>query len=304
MANKGNIGYVLLRALTRALAALPLSFHRRAGRFIGKVAGNVVRYRRDLVMLNLSRAFPEKKCDEIKAIMKRFYLHFGKLFAEAIWFGGVGTSDKLRKSGIVTVKNPELIGKYYDSGMSVVVMSSHAGNWELYGGIRSYADPEIFKFSEENVCVLYRKMSSPTWDRFMKTNRCAHVMDKENFDGIVESFEIFRYAITNRHKQKLYIFNSDQYPYTANSYIPIKFMGQDTWSMDGGPILAHKFGMAIVFLSYKENEDGSYIMEFKPLSEDASKEESTEILKRYYRMLEEELREQPWNYLWTHNRWK
>ncbi len=285
------------------MAALPLSFHRKMAKALGRFCGRCLRYRRDSVMVNLSRCFPEKNYDELISICDKFYHHFAKIFCEAIWFGG-RNAGSLRKSGIVTIKNPEYIGALHKAGRSVLVVSSHTGNWELYGGIESYCGHGELGFNENDVCVVYKKLTSPAMDRFMKANRCAALKDKEHYEGLLESFDVLRYAITHRHDQKLYIFNSDQYPYTAKARIPIEFMGQPTWAMDGATNLAHKLGMALVYLSYTENEDGNYTMEFKEISEDASREDSHDLLLRYYGMIEESLRKQEWNYLWTHRRWK
>jgi len=41
-----------------------------------------------------------------------------------------------------------------------------------------------------------------------------------------------------------------------------------------------------------------------PIAENASESTVSDIMTQYYKLLEEDLREQPWNYLWTHKRWK
>ena len=48
---------------------------------------------------------------------------------------------------------------------------------------------------------------------------------------------------------------------------------------------------------------GGYDIEYIPICEDASKMSVEEMIDRYYKLLEEDLRIQPFNYLWTHNRW-
>ena len=82
------------------------------------------------------------------------------------------------------------------------------------------------------------------------------------------------------------------------------FMGQPTKSMDGAVALARKLGMSVVYLGMKCREDGGYTVSFSLIAEDASAMTAREMLDEYYRLLEKDLREQPWNYLWTHKRWK
>ena len=50
-----------MKWLVRALGALPLGFHYACSGFFTWILKDVMRYRRDVVMTNLSRSFPEKK---------------------------------------------------------------------------------------------------------------------------------------------------------------------------------------------------------------------------------------------------
>lgn len=304
MDKTGKIGSALLYGLTRPLAMLPLSFHRACGRFIGRLAGKLVAYRRDIVMTNLSRCFPEMRYDELIRNCNRFYTHFGKIFTEAVWFGGCTDPRRLIRSRIVSLSNPEVVNRLYSLGKSVVVLTSHCGNWELYGGIVSYPDPGTLAYPENDICVVYRRQASAVWDRFLSRNRIAPVVDKEHYDGRVESFSIMRYVLSHKDRRQMYIFLNDQYPYTAKSKVAVRFMNQDTWAMDAAEHLARRLGMAVVYLSYRENEDGNYTMNFIPMCDDASGLPEGEVLHRYFALLEQDLRDQPWNYLWTHRRWK
>ena len=304
MDNRGKIGSALLYGLTRPLAMLPLGFHRACGRALGRLAGKVLRYRRDVVMTNLARSFPDKKYDELKDICNRFYAHFGKVFTEAIWFGGCTDPRRLVRSGIVRMSNPETVNRFHKAGKSVVVLTSHSGNWELYGGIKNYPYPKQLDFPERDVCVVYRQQASPAFDRFLSRNRIAPVIDKKNYDGRVESFRALQYIFRHRDRSQMYIFINDQYPYTSKSKVPVRFMNQDTWAMDAAENLARHLGYAVVYLSTKEEDDGNYTMSFTPVCDDASQLPEGAILRKYFDLLEEDLREQPWNYLWTHKRWK
>lgn len=305
MAEKGKIGANIIHILTRPLAILPLGFHRACGRFIGWLAGDVVGYRRDVVITNLSRSFPEKSYDEISAICKRFYRHFGKIFTEAIWFGGHAKPKNLHDSHIVEIKDVDVLNELYDKGKSVFVMASHNGNWELYGGYVSYCYEKPLKYSENDVCVIYRQMSSKAFERFMCRNRISPITDKEHFDGLVETSLALRYVLKHRQDRKLYNFITDQYPYSDSSKVYIEnFLHRPTYSMDGAPALAHKLGMAVVYLNMAEKEDGNYEISLTQICEDASQMSVAEILNQYYKLLEEDIKAQPWNYLWTHKRWK
>lgn len=66
----------------RVFALLPLKFHYFVGRCIAWIVAVPMHYRRDVVMINIARSFPEKKYGELVQMAKNFYRHFGDIVAE------------------------------------------------------------------------------------------------------------------------------------------------------------------------------------------------------------------------------
>lgn len=295
------------RAITefflRLLALLPLKVHYALARAVSWFAEKVIRYRVSDVLINLGRSFPEKDYSEIKTIKHRFYKHFGRLVAEAVWFGGC-SAKRLRRARIVSFEGLDKLTELYQSSPSVMVLMSHAGNWELYGGFESYFDsPQIF--DESNVCIVYLQQSSKMWDEIMRHGRLAPMKDPAAFEGYLEARKVLRYALEHRSEKKVYNFIIDQYPYFAKKdQLHVRFMNQDTVTMTGAADLAHKLGMSVCYMSAREREEGGYVFEYIPICSDASAMSSAEIMTCYYSLLEEDLQDQPWNYLWSHRRWK
>ncbi len=306
MSNRtGKIGGTILRGLIRPFSLLPLGVHRACGRAVGRFLGNILRYRRDVVMINLAKSFPEKKYDELMAIRRRFYEHLGTVACEAVWFGGCTSPERLRRSHIAEIENTSLLNRYYDEGKSVFVMYSHSGNWELIGGYVSYAYAEPMKFSEKDICVVYRRLASPAWNHFIGENRKAPLDDRKHYEGMIESYSALRYILRHRNERKMYNFIADQFPYTSSSCVDVgTFLSQHTLSMDGAAAMARKLAMPLLYMGMTLKEDGNYRIYYRTIAEDASQFSVRELLTRYYSMLEEDIRLQPWNYLWTHKRWK
>lgn len=299
-----RLGTYLLSGFLRLLGLLPLKVHYAFGAFLSFLAEKVVRYRRSDVMINLSRSFPEKKYGELKKISHSFYRHFGDLLAEAVWFGGCRNPERLKKSGIVRILNPEVLNDYYEKSPSVMVMYSHCGNWELFGGIGSYSDIPLCA-NADNLCVVYKRLSSKVWDIVMKENRCAPIGGGKNFNGYVESSDIVRYAFSHKDEKRLFNMNTDQSPYyNSGANVDIVFMHQKTKTMTGAAALASKFHMAVLYQNMRPLSRGHYVMEFTPICPDASQMSPESIMKRYYELLEKDINNTPENYLWTHRRWK
>lgn len=290
----------------RGLAALPLGFHYACSGFMAWLLGDVIRYRRDVVMTNLSRSFPGMKYKELKSVAKKFYAHLGEIFAEAIWFGGCRNPERLRKKELATVVNPEELYEAYRNRPSVMVMDSHAGNWELLGGfcVYDHAFEENRPYGVNDVVVVYKPLNNKTWDEIMRVNRCAPVL-RDDFKGCVSSGEVLRHALSRRDEKKVYVFPNDQYPYKmAKVKDPVRFMNQDTKAMEAGAALAHKMGMAVFYMNMRPVSKGHYEIRYTKICDDASMMAPHDINQEFYRLLERDLGETPWNYLWSHKRWK
>ena len=299
-----KLGVFLLKVPLRLLGLLPLRVHYALGRFVAWLAEDVVRYRRDVVMHNLTKAFPEKNVWDLKPIRKAFYQHFGELVAEAVWFGGCRNAKRLRRARLVEVENPEVAARLFEAAPSMVVMYSHCGNWELYGGIESYNyTDKPLPFNEQNFCVVYRELSSRAWDEVMRDNRFAPLKDRKHFPGYIETKDLIRYAYSHRDEKKIYNVNTDQRPYFESpANMDVDFFGQQVQTMTGAAALARKLGMSVAYLSMRRERRGHYVMRYEPICEDAPKLGVAEIMQQYYRLVEADIRQQPENYLWTHQR--
>jgi len=300
-----KIGYYLLKGLLRSLGSMPLKVHYSIARFLGFLAGNVIRYRREVVAVNIARSFSDLKYDELKAAIKEFYRHFADLIVETVWFGSCD-AKRLKDANIAEIINIEELNHLFEVSPSIVTLYSHCGNWELYGGIASYNrtdQPSCFK--EDNFVVVYRKLSSKVWDKIMQENRKAPLIDPKGFEGLVESDNVVRYIMRHKSEKKIYNFNTDQSPYgNSSANIFVDFLHQDTRTMTAAAALAHKFGFAVAYQNMRPERQGHYLIEFTTICEDASKMSVEDIMQRYYELLQKDIEAMPANYLWTHKRWK
>lgn len=288
-----------------ALSKLPLRFHYFMADILAWLLRKVLRYRYSTVMINLSRSFPNKKYKEIDRIAKDFYKHMGEIFAEAIWFGG-SSYKRLYDSGIVTVMNPEELNELFLSTPSMTVLSTHCGNWELMGGFLGYRtlSGEKVAICEEDIRVVYKKLSSPVSDEVFKRNRVAP-LERVGTSCEIESMNILRHAVSNRDKRLVYIYPTDQAPYWKAAKHPIgEFMHQQTNVMLGSVGAACKMSHSVMYMKMRRVERGRYEMTLIPICRNASEMTPEQIMRKYYDLLEQEINETPHNWLWTHKRWK
>jgi KDO2-lipid IV(A) lauroyltransferase len=256
----------IVRGLIVALAQLPLRFHYFMGDVFSWIAKNILKYRYSTVMINLSRSFPDKPYHEIRKIADDFYRHFGEIFAEAIWFGG-SSYKRLCRKGIVTVMNPEEFSELFLSTPSMTVLSTHCGNWELLGGLLGYrtAKGGRIEIGEEQINVVYKKLSSNIADEVFKRNRIAP-LEKVGTECEVESNNILRHTLKQKNMRMLYIYPTDQAPYWYAGKHPIgEFMHQQTNVMLGSVGIACKLSHSVMYMKMRRVKRGHYEMTLIPI---------------------------------------
>lgn len=293
------------RALIVFVSWFPLKFHYFMGDILAWIAKNVIRYRTDVVMINLSRAFPDRKYKGIRKIYDEYYTHFGEMVAETLWFGG-SSYARLRRNGIVKVMNVSETNRIYSECRSMTVLSTHCGNWELLGGFLGYETDsgEKLIIKEKDITVVYKKLSSEVSDKVFALNRVAP-LEEVGTECEVESRNVLRYAIRHAGERRMYIYPTDQSPYSKTGRHMIgDFMSQPTYAMMGSVGVACKMAHAVMYMKMKRVRRGYYEMSLVPICEDASKMSPETIMRKYYDLLEEEIRETPANWLWSHKRWK
>lgn len=304
--SRRTFGVWLMEGWLHLHGLLPLGYHRWWGRVLGKALYSVFRYRTDVTMINLARSFPEKKYAELRQIAKQYYIHLATVYTTLIWIGackGDKGRRRLEESGLLEITNPEEAARLLSTRKQLMVMHSHTGHFEALAAIAGF-HPERMGIDATQAGVTYKALTNKFWDRVMEDLRLAPVADIPGMEGYLESGKVLRFALTNRDRKYIYCFNTDQYPYEESSAIPVTFMHQPTFTMKGGPVLARKLDMNVAYMRHRCREDGGYSITFIPIAEPASSLTPEEMVQKYYQLLEEDLREQPWNYLWTHKRWK
>ena len=299
---------VIMKGIMRALGALPLGFHYVCAGVFSWIIRDVIRYRRDVVMTNLSRSFPDKKYKEISKIADEFYRHFGRIIAETVWFGGCRNPERLRRKRIVEYSDIEVFEKAYSHSPGVAVLTSHFGNWELLGGCLNYDYRPEGKVVEglvpDDLIFVYKPLKSKIWDKVIGENRCAPVK-RLDYKSYISTESILRHVLGNKDRKLVVNMLSDQCPYKDSvAEVTVDFLHQETKTMFGGASLAHKLGWSVLYASVFPTGKGHYEWRFTEICPDASARSLEDIMRDYYALLQADIEAVPWCYLWSHKRWK
>ena len=191
-----------------------------------------------------------------------------------------------------TFKNTEVLEKIYNNNQNVIVMCSHYCSWEWV-----FVVEKITKFK---INAIYKELSNKYFDKWTKKRRSQYganmIKTKNTFREISK--------LSKLDELNFYGFASDQSPkkskalywgYFLNNYVPIH---------TGAEFIAKKYNMATVFMDVQKIKRGYYEASFSVISEYPNNFKNFELTEKYIKIVENQIRNKPEYYTWTHKRFK
>ena len=271
---------------------MPLSVHYRiADYLLYPVIYYVARYRRGITEKNLRLSFPEKSDSERQQIARDFYRQFCYTIVESIYGYRIDEEEMRRR---VVFEGMEEVNRLVAAAGGGIFMLAHIGNWEWMASFQQWLSPGV---TEMNV---YRRLKNRAIDRLMLAIRAKR-------GGVcVEKQRILREMVRYRAEKKPVAVGllCDQKPRPEVTRTWTMFLNQETGFLDGGEVLGRKFGYPVFYVYIIRERRGIYRTQMKLLAARPEETQEGEITTAYARLLEQNIREQPALWLWTHNRWK
>ena len=286
---KEKITLALLTFTLKAIAIWPLRVLYVLSDLIYPLVYYIVGYRREVVRKNLESSFPEKSEKEIREIEKRFYRHFCDYVLETVKLMHISDEEMRRR---MRFTNPEYIEQLRSDGRPIFLYLGHQANWEYIISITMWTSPEF------TAGQIYHPLSNKVMDKLIYRLR-----SRFNTVGIPQK-QALRAIITmvRDGKHPLLGFIADQRPPRRPEPEWMTFLNQDTPIITGGEAMGRKLNTHFVYGSMKCVRRGYYELTFQPIIPIEGEEYG--YSKQYMRMLEQDIKEQPHLYLWTHKRWK
>jgi len=284
------LAYILVYPILWLISILPFPVLYLFSDFLYVFVYRLVGYRKKVVKSNLRLVFPEKSEDEIKAITKKFYHHLCDMIVETIKSMTI-SKEEMRKRMIF--ENIEIVQEIAKEGQSIALMCGHYGSWEWLMIIQE-------KMPNNKGYVIYKRLANPYFDRLVKRIR-------ERYDSYLittkETIPILTKAENNGEKT-ISAFASDQSPKANKAYHWNKFMDINVPMYTGAEMLAKKFNMAVVFFGVRKLRRGYYSAYFKTITREPKTIPDYQITDQFMKLVEDQIKEEPAYYLWTHKRWK
>ena len=283
------ISFVLTYPFIWLLSRLPMRILYLIATFFYFIIYYIVGYRKEIVFKNLELSFPKKTKEELKQIRKKFYGHFVDLFIESI--KAFSISEKEIKKRYV-YKNPELLNKYVREGRSIAMMGAHLANWEWSVNMSLHTKIKCFG--------AYTRLQNKYFDKKIKKSRQKFgfygYKTSDFIKGMQENF--------NNNIQGLYLLLSDQSPRPKKAYYWREFLGVKVPVHTGAEMLSKRFDMVVLNYVAKKIKRGYYEIEFQLITDQPKTFDNYKITDLYTALTEENIKEQPELYLWTHKRFK
>jgi KDO2-lipid IV(A) lauroyltransferase len=171
-------------------------------------------------------------------------------------------------------------------------MAGHIFNWEWFVGLA----PNLY--TEKTVAV-YHKVKNNFWNE-----RINQIRGK--FGTIpLDMKSTPRYMMsTPNNGEHTYLFVADQSPKKSAIHYSLNFLNQETPVFVGFDKIAIKKEMAVIFCKMTKIKQGYYHTTFERILPEGENYEPMEIVHKFFENLEETIKENPDNWLWSHKRWK
>ena len=268
----------------RILAILPYRTQVFIGKIIGEIFYRVARYRREIAQTNIRLCFPELSPEQQENLVRKHFHSLGISISETAmnWWG---SERKLRK--LVKINCLEF-EKALKQGKGAIILGAHYTTVEISGRL----------FTLDNkFAVSYQKLRNPLFDQVTLNAR------KRIFDRVFGRDEIrptFRYIKQNN----VMWIAADQDAGIENSVF-VPFFGHLAATQTVPSRMAKVTKAPVIpYVSRRLENAQGYEIDFYPALENfpSGSEEKDAITTN--KILEEQIRKAPEQYLWVHRRFK
>jgi Kdo2-lipid IVA lauroyltransferase/acyltransferase len=279
--------YYIAFGFLYVLSLLPMSILYFLSDFIYFIIYYVAGYRKKVVLQNLSIAFPEKTEKEKIKIAKKFYHNLTDTFLETIKLISA-SHDFIRKR---FVANFEVLDEIFDKGKRCQVHLGHTFNWEM-GNVGMPLG------AKHQTIIVYMPFENKTFNRIFLylRSRTGTIMLAAN--------DMRNAILPYRNTQYLLGLVADQNPGKPENALWIQFFSKPAPFVKAPESGARRGNIPVVFCNLTRRKRGYYEGHFVLIEENPKDTAAGEITKKYVRFIEDAIRANPDNWLWSHRRWK
>ena len=232
---------------------------------------------------NLIFAFPDLNEYERQKILKNMWLNYGKIFSEYLFINKLKTADNL------IIKNQVMLEKIKKREEPVIFISGHFNNFELMA--------MHLERSGIDVAAIYRPLNNIFLNPIMEYIRKKYICKRQIKKGISGTKEILK-QYKNGTSIALMI---DQ---RVSEGIKSNFFGHEALTTTIPAQFVKKFNTKIVPVYIERSADDKFHLEILEEITFSKNETLDDITANLNKVLENMIKKNADQWIWTHNRWK
>lgn len=275
------------------LNLLPYKLKYRLGALLGRAFGRIAKKRTKTARDNLKLAFPEKPETEINQILKEHFESLGISLFESmiVWWGDHRRHhEHAFEKDLISYQGLENLAEAQAQDKGIVILVPHYTTTDIIG---------LFLSFKVSLNPVYRPHDNPLMDYLIIKGRTLtegqnrmFPISKHNLKGMLKVL---------KNKENLG-FLPDQ-RYRAKGHIEVPFFGVNAKSNPATSKLAKLTKAVVLPTVLKRNADFTYQLTFLPPVENFPSGNDFEDTLRLHQIYEDQIRKNPAQYLWVHNRW-
>ncbi|MDR1285573.1 MAG: lysophospholipid acyltransferase family protein [Campylobacteraceae bacterium] len=289
------IEYFVVLFFLKLSKLMPLSFVLGMFNFFGIVFFWALKKRRNLTIINLTKAYPKKNKKEIFALAKACFKSIAITAAEIMLIiNKKKTIDDFLINKDEVLKAMADITK--DNKKGIIFITAHFGNWEILPHALAMNGYPMVAIGREGDNILIEKnLTKPFRERYGNQN----TYKSEAMSKMVK-------ALKNGGNVGLLI---DQKAGSTNSALTT-FFGIECRTTTSVASMKLKYDSLVIPMFAKRESNGKYRIIFYGAvnyiaEEKESKTDKIEAMTQHYNdILERAIKEAPEQWFWMHNRWK
>ena len=259
------------------------------GEKIGIIIGPLFRSKK-IISKNINFAFPNINSSDEKKIIKGMWSNYGRTFAEYVF---LNKFSKNSPEQLISIQGKDILDKIKEKNESVVFVSGHFANFELMA--MQLSNHGI------NLAAIYRPLNNIFLNPLMEYLRIKYICPSQIKKGRAGMREILK-KIQERHSIALMI---DQ---RVTEGEKVLFFNRPAYTTTIPAQIALKFNSKIVPISLKRISDVQFNMVVeKPIHVERSENQNKDILDisiKLNSVMENMIKNNPDQWIWSHNRWK
>ena len=277
----------LLYLLLYGISLLPMKVLYLISNALAYIAFSGIGYRKQIVMNNLSIAFPEKTEKEKVAIAKEFYLNFCDALLESIKL--ISADNRLIDK--MFVADPEAVKVFEGTNKNIQIHAMHNFSWEIVnlGVVREMKLPFL---------AVYQPITNQFFNELFKKIR------SRNGTVLIPANDFKNNFLPHDNKQYILALVADQNPGNPAKAWWVNFFGKPAPFVMGPENAARQRDTAVVFGNFYKVRRGLYSFSVEKFTDRPGDYAPGELTLHYIKYIEDKTRERPANYLWSHRRWK